>query len=117
MFELAQIESAIPIFGMCLVMMFEVEGRKDDCKKLRWELLPMDCIEDVVRVLSHGARKYNDNDWMQVDNPVERYYAASMRHLSRWRQGYKNDKETGRSHLTHAICCLIFLWWFDKNNK
>lgn len=89
-------------------------GVKYDSKKLRWDLLPIEPIIDVVRVLSHGARKYADDNWRRVANPKERYYAATMRHIIRWRQGFRRDKGSGRSHLAHAICCLIFLWVFDN---
>ena len=93
------------------------KGQKFDNKKLRWDLLPVEAMIDVVRVLTYGARKYADNNWKKVENPHDRYYAASIRHITRWRAGYKKDKETGRSHLTHAICCLIFLWCFDHGKS
>lgn len=90
------------------------KGTKHDRQKLRWDLLPLEPVQDIVRILTFGAKKYGDNNWREVENGTERYYAAFMRHISRWRQGYRRDKETGRSHLSHALCCLIFLWVFDK---
>ena len=33
------------------------EGRKNDSDKLRWDLLPIDVIEQVVNVLTFGAKK------------------------------------------------------------
>ena len=52
---------------------------------------------------------------MKVENPKERYYDAAMRHLYAWFNGEPKDIETGESHLAHAICCLLFLLWFESN--
>ena len=90
------------------------EGTKYDNKKLRFELLEPWFEEAVVKVLTKGAMKYADFNWQKVDNAEERYYGALRRHISAWRGGEKNDKETGVSHLAHAACNLFFLMWFDR---
>ena len=36
-----------------------------------------------------------------------------QRHIDAWWQGEQKDPETGEHHLAHAICCGMFLWWFD----
>ena len=28
-------------------------------------------------------------------------------------QGEQTDSESGKHHLAHAVCCLMFLMWFD----
>jgi len=84
-------------------------GRKNDQSKLRYDLLPPRTLEDVVKVLTFGANKYEDNNWKKVDSSFDRYYAAAMRHLQAFRQGEKIDNESEASHLAHAICCLVFL--------
>jgi hypothetical protein len=94
-----------------------VLGVKFDNAKPRWYLLPIKQVEDVVRVLTVGAAKYQDNNWKKVDNSRERYYSACLRHLSAWRQGNIFDGETGLPHLAHAICCLLFMMWFDNREK
>jgi hypothetical protein len=85
------------------------DGRKNDDGKLRYELLPMAPVDEIVRVLGFGAAKYDDDNWRRVPDAENRYYAAAMRHLSAWRQGENIDPESGRSHLAHAACCLVFL--------
>jgi hypothetical protein len=90
------------------------EGQKFDGDKLRWDLLPIECIEDLVKVLTMGAKKYAPNNWQLVDNAQERYYAAVLRHLSAWRQGEQVDPESGLSHLAHIMCNVTFLLWFEK---
>ena len=93
-------------------------GNKDDLDKLKWDLLPMDVIEDVVKVLTYGAKKYSDDNWKLIDNPINRYYSAMMRHLIDWKvYNEQNDKESGLPHLAHALCCLVFINWFSKHNK
>jgi hypothetical protein len=92
-------------------------GRKDDLGKLRWDLLPIEQIEQVVAVLTHGAIKYGDYNWEMVSNPGPRYYAAAMRHIVDWRKNKIKDSDSGIAHLAHAICCLLFLMWFDDLQK
>ena len=91
-----------------------IEGTKYDGGKLRWSLLPLRAVEDVVKVLEFGARKYAPDNWMKVPDARERYWDAAMRHLIEWKAGDKRDGETGLSHLAHAICCLLFMLWFDQ---
>lgn len=95
----------------------EVIGRKDDGHKDRWDLLPIDVIQLIVKVLTFGARKYADNNWMKIDNGTERYYAALQRHLAEWRLGAEKDEESGIHHLGHALCCLVFMTWFELNRS
>lgn len=56
------------------------------------------------------------DNWQYVDNSRERYYNAAMRHLTSWWEGEKKDPETGENHLSHAVCCLLFLLWFDNKD-
>ncbi len=86
-----------------------LEGVKYDKEKLRWDLLPLKPIVDVVDVLTYGANKYSDFNWAYVEPFEDRYYAAAMRHITAWRLGEQTDKESGKHHLAHAMCCLIFL--------
>jgi hypothetical protein len=91
-------------------------GLKKDKGKLRYDLLPVKPVESVVRVLTQGAEKYSDWNWLSVPNAKERYYAATLRHILRWRQGFLKDKQTKQSHLSHAICSLLFLLHFEQTS-
>lgn len=92
-----------------------VPGTKHDAGKARWDLLPMAEVAQVVDVLTDGAVKYAPDNWMAVPTPRERYFAAAMRHISAWWTGERLDPESGRHHLAHAVCCLLFLMWHDVN--
>ncbi len=85
------------------------KGVKHDSEKLRYDLLPLKSLEDIVGVLSYGANKYSDNNWQHVSPFNDRYYAAILRHVVAWRRGEIKDPESGYPHLAHALCCLIFL--------
>jgi hypothetical protein len=87
----------------------EVEGRKDDGNKLRYDLVPPESLEALVEVLTYGARKYAPGNWKHVQDFDNRYYAAAMRHLQAWRQGELVDSESGLEHLAHTMACITFL--------
>lgn len=85
------------------------EGRKFDQGKPDFTLLPWDAVEQVVRVLDYGAKKYARDNWRYVDDAQNRYMAAVFRHLSTYMQGEEQDPETGINHLAHACCSLLFV--------
>lgn len=66
--------------------------------KLRWDLLPLAEIEDIVRVYTEGAKKYADNSWQNIPDGFERYRAALLRHMTAYMKGERYDKETGLMH-------------------
>ena len=92
-------------------------GVKYDDGKARWELIPFRAMRDVVDVLTYGSRKYADDNWKIVPDARKRYISAAFRHLTDWAGGEKKDSETGKSHLAHAICCLLFLLWFEQEDE
>ena len=93
------------------------QGIKYDDGKARWELIPFRAMRDVVDVLTYGSRKYADDNWKIVPDARKRYVSAAFRHLTDWAGGEKKDSETGKSHLAHAICCLLFLLWFEQEDE
>jgi Domain of unknown function (DUF5664) len=86
----------------------EKGGVKYDIGKLPWHLLPGDALEEVVKVLDFGARKYRERNW-EVGMKWSRCFGACMRHMWAYWKGEDNDPETGLSHLAHAMCCVMFL--------
>lgn len=94
----------------------ETEGRKYDQDKPDYSLMPSHAEEEIVRVLTFGAKKYDRENWRKVPDAKNRYYAAARRHIEAWRRGEELDKETGVTHLAHAACCLLFLMELDIEN-
>lgn len=85
--------------------------------KLRWDLLPMKEIEDIVRVYHAGAKKYGPNKWQNLDNGFERYRAAAARHLMEYMKGERVDSDTGCFHLAQCAWNCITMLWYDKHGK
>jgi hypothetical protein len=81
-------------------------GVKYDSSKLDFTLLPWESLEEVVRVLEYGAKKYARDNWRLIS--AERYEAAGLRHRVARLRGEENDPESGFSHLAHEACCLLF---------
>ena len=88
-------------------------GVKYDNDKPQWSLLPFKALKEVVDVLTYGAKKYAPDNWKKVPNAKQRYIDAGFRHLTAYAAGEKLDSETGKSHLAHAICCLLYLLAFE----
>jgi len=93
------------------------KGLKYDSGKLNWSLMPFGALQEVVKVLEFGSKKYAPNNWQYVDNADERYWNAAMRHLIAYKTESETDSETGLSHLAHAICCMLFLQHLNNENN
>lgn len=89
--------------------------RLDD--KLRWELLPMEEVEDIVRVFHYGAKKYAPDSWKNIPDGFERYRAALMRHMMAYIKGERCDPESGLHHLSQVAWNAMALLYYDKHNK
>ena len=88
-------------------------GRKFDGGKLEYGLLPPLALKSVVDVLTFGAQKYERDNWKHVPDSKRRYFDAAQRHMWAWKEGEVDDPESGRHHLAHALCCLMFLYEHD----
>lgn len=88
------------------------EGTKHDNDKLRYDLIPADAREEVAKVYTFGANKYNDRNW-EKGLMYHRPYGAVHRHISAWWMREDLDDETHIHHLAHAICELEFLLAFE----
>ena len=78
-------------------------------EKLEYGLLPTLALEATVDVLTFGAQKYERDNWKKVPDAKRRYFDALQRHLWAWKKGEIVDPESGKHHLAHAQCCLMFL--------
>ena len=88
-------------------------GRKFDGGKLQFGLLPTNALKATVEILTFGAEKYEPDNWKYVPDAKRRYFDAMERHVWAWKSGEQNDPESGKNHLAHAICCLMFLYEHD----
>ena len=86
------------------------QGLKYDEDKNRVDLLDAEWLEGVGQVLTFGARKYAANNW-RGGISYSRLLGGCFRHLYAFCRGEDTDPESGLSHLLHASCCLMFLYW------
>lgn len=77
-----------------------MEGKKFDQDKPRMDLLPMDALLEIAKVLTFGAKKYGDRNWELGIDP-QRLRAAQMRHDAATELGELTDAESGLSHAAH----------------
>jgi hypothetical protein len=78
-------------------------GLKDDSQKREWHLLPWDCLEEIVKVLEFGKKKYSEDNWKKVS--LVRYKDALIRHFVK--EGI--DPDSSLSHAAHLAANAIFI--------
>lgn len=88
-------------------------GVKDDSGKPRLDLIAPELLFALGEILDFGAEKYEERNW-EKGMSWGRVYAALQRHLWAWWNGEDNDAETGKSHLWHSACCLMFLLAYEQ---
>jgi hypothetical protein len=87
-------------------------GSKFDAGKPRIDLIAPEMLFGTADILTFGAGKYGERNW-EKGMSWSRPFGALMRHLWAWWGGEQNDAETGKPHLWHASCCLMFLVAFE----
>lgn len=89
------------------------DGLKHDGGKPRLDLVPPEIIEAVGAVMTHGAEKYGEASYRDVE--PKRYRAALMRHICKWlKNPHGIDEDSGLPHLWHIACNVAFLLELDK---
>lgn len=89
------------------------ENKKNDQNKLCYHLLPVEPIEEIVKVFMHGAVKYGDFNWQS--NPgfeYSRLYNSLHRHLINWKKGEDYDSDSGHLELAHVAANAIMLMYY-----
>lgn len=84
------------------------EGKKNDQGKPKLSIIPTDALWGMARALTYGASKYSLHNFRNGIH-YTRLADAAMRHLSVWMEGEELDRESGNSHLDHALASLAML--------
>ena len=92
-----------------------MKGTKYDGDKPDWSLIDLSIIQDMAKILTIGAKKYERHNYDKVE--PHRYFAALMRHLTQYQNGEEYDEETGLSHLSHAMTNLHILLRLGSKGK
>jgi hypothetical protein len=81
-----------------------VQGKKDDTAKpdLYVNVLQMfpNALRQVALASKHGADKYGQDNWLNVDNSYQRYSAAMLRHTAT--KPCHIDEDSGLLHEAHT---------------
>lgn len=85
-----------------------ITGIKADMGKSRMDLLDPYAIDQLAKVLTFGANKYDAHNWRE-GIVYSRLIAASLRHIFAFLEGEDRDPESGLQHTAHAMCNLMFL--------
>lgn len=84
-------------------------ARTDDGGKAPLANLPPAGIREVALVQAYGHKKYGDFNNYRKGMEVSRNCSCAIRHIMAYMDGETNDPESGRSHLAHAACRLMFI--------
>jgi len=90
-------------------------GMKKDGDKLDYTLLEWTSLQDLVRLMMFGAKKYDRDNWRKVE--PYRYKQALLRHVALLAEGEWTDSD---SNLPHCACIMfnaMVLIWFKKQGK
>lgn len=77
-------------------------GGQKGVKPERFDLIPMDAMQEVARVYGYGAKKYAANNWLKGYS-WSLSFGALLRHIALAMLGEDRDKETGLLHTAHAV--------------
>lgn len=86
----------------------KIDPVKKEEGKVRTDLLPVDALFEIAKVLTFGANKHGAHSW-EEGTEWSKIYGAAMRHmLDFW--GCQNfDNESSLFTIAHATCNLMFL--------
>jgi hypothetical protein len=90
-------------------------GRKEDADKLRFDLVPVRALEELARVYTIGAKKYDDRNW-EKGLRWGRVYAAMERHAKAWWRGERLDPVDGQHHLASVAWCALALMEYERTH-
>lgn len=88
-------------------------GTKYNKGKPRFSLVPVESLEEIMKVLEAGAVKYGEYNWTK-GIPFTEVLDALHRHYLAYSKGIDLDPESGISHVAHMGANIMFLIWYEK---
>ena len=83
--------------------------------KIRYDLIPDYPLEQMAKVMTKGAEKYDINNWKK-GMPWSEVEASLLRHLYAYKSGEDFDEETGLYHMAHVAVNATFLIDYYRSN-
>jgi hypothetical protein len=82
--------------------------------KRLWHLLPVEALEETIKVLEFGAKNRGENEWRTPPYFTrETITDALKRHQAEIDKGNLTDTESGLLHGAHIVCCALFQLQYD----
>ena len=78
-------------------------------RKSATSVLSANVKHEIALGLLEGACKYGRHNYRVAGVRYSVYYDAANRHLDQWWEGEDIDKDSGLSHVTKAMSCLMVL--------
>lgn len=78
-------------------------------RKAGMSCVPAEVLIELGLAMMEGARKYGRHNYRAVGVRASVYYDAALRHLFAWWEGEDIDPDSGISHLTKAMACLVVI--------
>jgi hypothetical protein len=110
--------------------MDEIKALRFNAGKLRWELLPVEWQEELVKVFSKGAVKYKPDNWKNSIGTEDSTQfkqdrlGSALRHIAAYRKGELLDSEVVEGaehiptyHLAHAAWNLLAILYYDLKDN
>lgn len=91
-----------------------VKGKKYG--KIRPSLLPIEAIEEVIKVLEFGAIKHTPNGWREEDYPYSMWIDAAERHFIELKKNENRALDSRLLHAAHIACNMLFLTYYQLKN-
>ena len=85
-------------------------------QKLRFDLIPIAPLTEVVKVFTFGAYLYGDRNWEEGFS-WSRCIGSIWRHFTKWLLGEDLDDESKLHHLAHVIANCLFLLQYTFTGK
>lgn len=76
--------------------------------KPQWSMVDFKSLDDMVRVLEFGAKKYSRDNWKKGLKTTE-IVDSMLRHIYAYLNGEDVDPESGINHTGHIMCNAMFL--------
>lgn len=92
------------------------EALRFNAGKPDWSLVEFAGLEEMVRVLEMGAKKYSRGNWKNGQGlSFNECMSSLLRHAHSWLAGEDTDPESKLSHIAHIQCNAMFLSYFIKH--
>jgi hypothetical protein len=78
-------------------------------RKAPMSTVPANVLAEIGVAMLEGASKYGRHNYRAAGVRASVYYDGAMRHLMAWWEGEDIDPDSGLSHITKLVACMVVL--------